>query len=441
MQRTEAVARGLAWAFLSVPDWADPTLVTAAAETLGRRHRWLRRVVSEVLAAYHRPPLDRPDELARFLLHGTTLPEHVARAALRGRPVRIVLIPAVPGQMGNRRWPVPEVADLPALARLLELPVEQLDWAADLRGLQRRAPAGPMHLYRHHWVARAARTPRLLEAPTPLLRAVQRRILDRILCWVPLHPAAHGFVAGRSVLSNARPHVDRAAVLGMDLESFFAALTGPRVRGLFRSMGYPEAVAAALTGLCTHQTPVRVLREMPSGGDSTIRYRLRSLLAARHVPQGAPTSPSLANLACFALDRRLSGYAVACDLTYTRYADDLTFSAETIRLAPLVRAVTAIAREEGFRVNPAKTRIRYAGQRQLVTGLVTNERLSVPREDYDRLKAVLHDALVHGPEVANRAGHPDFRAHLAGRISWLEAVNPARGRRLREQLDLIAWSE
>ncbi len=435
----EHLARCVAWAFLAAEEWSRPALSAAGAHALGRRQRRLGRVVAAVVAAYRVPPLDRPDELGGFLLASTPLAEAAGRARRRGTPVEVRAIPTVAGRMGPRRWPVPAIDDLAQLARLLDLPLDQLSWAADVRGLQRRTPAGPLHLFRYRWLDRPGRVPRLLEAPTPLLRAVLRRVLEQILVWVPVHPAAHGFVRGRSATTHAGEHVGSDTVLCLDLRNFFAAVTAGRVNGMFRAMGYPEPVAETLTGLCTHRTPVHVLARMPAGGDSTARHRLRAALRARHLPQGSPTSPALANLACFGLDRRLAGLASVAELTYTRYADDVAFSGPSVEAARLVRSVTSIAAAEGFAINPTKTRVQSSGRRQLVTGLVTNERLSVPREYVDQLRAVLHDAGRNGPDVANRAGHPDFRAHLDGRIGWVEAANPARGRRLRAQFDAIAW--
>jgi len=159
-----------------------------------------------------------------------------------------------------------------------------------------------------------------------------------------------------------------------------------------------------------------------------------------HLPQGAPTSPGLANLAAVVLDRRLVSYAAVLGVKYTRYADDLTFSGSAdLSTRRLVRAVTTIAQDEGFALNTAKTRVRPAATRQLVTGVVVNSRPGVPREQREQLRAVLHEAAVHGVEVANRARHPDFRAHLNGRVGWVEAVNPLQGSRLRRQFDTIAW--
>ena len=227
VDRDEGIARGLAWALLAATDWNRAALTSGLGHALGRRHRWIPKLVTEVLATYPRAPVDRPYELTRFLLTDTSLVDSLARARRQGRAVRLQHIPAVPGMMGRRRWPVPEIDDLGGVAKLLELPLEQLSWAADAQGRQRRTPPGPLHLYRHTWCSRPGATPRLLESPTPLLRAVLRRLLDRILVWVPVHPAAHGFVAGRSAISNARAHV------GADLSSvWICGPSSPRSRSV-----------------------------------------------------------------------------------------------------------------------------------------------------------------------------------------------------------------
>lgn len=434
------VARALAWGFLAATEWDEPSLIAAGRLTVGNRPRWLRPVVRQVLAAYASAPIDRPSEFAAFVCGIAVLIDAVGPARRRGSPVRVHQIGMVPGRMGARRWPVPIVDNLPALAKLLQVPMEQLPWMADVKGLQRRTSAGPHHLYRYTWISRPSAVPRLLESPTPLLRETLRRLIEQILRWVPLHPAAHGFVRGRSVLTNANAHVGQQVLACLDLCTFFAAITSARVNGIFGAMGYPEAVARTLTGLTTHSTPGWVLARMPPGGDSSARHLLRAQLRVPHLPQGAPASPGLANLAAFVLDRRLAGYATALGLTYTRYADDLTFSGSAAISSPtLPRAVRAIAAEEGFALNTAKTRVRLATQRQVVTGVVVNTHPGVPREQREHLRAILHDAAVNGVEVANRAQHPDFRAHLDGRVGWVEAVNPLQGIRLRRQFDAIAW--
>lgn len=436
------IAVALGYAFGAAPAWDRASLVSAGRKTLGRGYRWLHPLVREVLAVYPHSPVDRPAALAELILGGDALQRGLENARASHRPVRVVSWQVQPTQMGRRRWPVPVIDDLVPLARLLELPPEQLTWLADRKGLQRREPAGPYQPYRYQWVVRSHAVPRLIEAPTPILRAVLRRLLHEVLVWVPSHPAAHGFVPGRSALTHARQHVGADVVVSLDLRHFFNAITGSRVAGLFRSMGYPEPVALTLTGLVTNQVPAGVLTAMPPGGDSTARHRLRAWLRSPHLPQGAPTSPSLANLVCFTLDARLAGYAAVVGARYSRYADDLAFSgAAELRSSAgrFVRRVSDIAAEEGFLVHPTKTRVQRSSGRQLVTGIVVNSGPGIVREDYDRLRALLHEARTAGTETANRELHPDFRRHLLGRVSWVESVNPVRGIRLREQLDALVW--
>jgi RNA-directed DNA polymerase len=102
--------------------------------------------------------------------------------------------------------------------------------------------------------------------------------------------------------------------------------------------------------------------------------------------------------------------------------------------------VGVILVEEGFNVNHRKTRIMRRGVRQRVAGLVTNERMNVPRPNFDQLKATLHNCVRLGASTQNRTDHPHFRAHLDGRIGWVESINPAKGRRLRAIFDRIAWA-
>jgi hypothetical protein len=231
-------------------------------------------------------------------------------------------------------------------------------------------------------------------------------------------------------------------VVKFDLADFFPSVPAARVCRIFRSVGYPEPVARLLTGLCTTRTPADVwdARPHPSLDGSEHATRLR--LSNRHLPQGAPTSPALASLAAHRLDRRLAGLAARLGVTYTRYADDLTFSGErdlARRAKRLAHVAAVVAGEEGFALNFRKTRVMRRGRRQTVTGVVVNAHPNVPRADFDLLKATLTNCVRRGPVGQNREGRTDFRAHLAGRVAHLAAINPVRGRKLRALFDRIAW--
>jgi hypothetical protein len=253
-------------------------------------------------------------------------------------------------------------------------------------------------------------------------------------------------VKGRSVQTFAAPHVGRRVVLRMDLENFFPTFPGARVQSFFRTIGYPERVADLLGGIATNCVPRIAWSEMiKQSGDALDPQQLwhvRTMYARPHLPQGAPTSPSLANLCSYRLDCRLSGLAQSAGAAYTRYADDLAFSGgEKFEhcAARFATQVAVILMEEGFTVHHRKTRIMRQSVRQHLAGLVTNERLNVRRSDFDRVKAILTNCVRHGPGSQNRDAHPHFREHLAGRISFMESINTEKGRRLRALFDQIVW--
>ena len=436
------LSRCLADAFLAGV-WTEPRLVARAAQVLEPRPRWIRPLVREVLAAYHRAPADRPRELAAFIALGLERRPQIPRA--EPPRVRRWLLPEL--AMGRRPWPVPELASVAALARLLGVGDGHLAWLADTRGLERTVADEKLRHYRYGWLPRDGGSPRVIERPKGRLKEIQRRLLHDLLDWIPVHEAAHGFTRGRSVRSHAAAHTGRPVVMRLDLEDFFASVTTARIYGVFRTAGYPEPVAHVLTALTTNAVPVAEWAAVPLPTDPLLvqsHHRLGRRLATPHLPQGAPTSPALANLAAFRLDRRLAGLAAALDATYTRYADDLTLSGPRLLVAradSISAMIAGIAREEGFAVNQRKSTLATRAGRQRVCGVVVNDRLNVPRTDYEELKAILHNAARWGPVGANRAAVSDFRAHLVGRIAWVESLNPARGAKLRDRFARIAWEE
>jgi hypothetical protein len=202
-------------------------------------------------------------------------------------------------------------------------------------------------------------------------------------------------------------------------------------------------VADLLGGICTNAVPRHVWNTAASEANPSQLQEARILHTRPHLPQGAPTSPALANVCVYRVDCRLTGLAHSAGAQYTRYADDLAFSGGDEfdrRVERFSTHVAAVLLEEGFSVNHRKTRIMRQGVRQRLAGLVANQRMNVMRIDFDRLKATLHNCVRLGPQSQNRTGHPRFRAHLDGRIGWVESVNPDKGQRLRAIFDRIGWS-
>lgn len=431
------LADALAGAFLDGV-WTKRGLSNSALVVLGRRTRWIPTLAGQVLQVYPRPPLDRPRELAQVVVG---LP--AARGAKAAAPVAH---PVAPTRMVINPWSLHELHDLSDVASLLAVSQEELAWFSDPRHWARTAERTALQHYRVSTRTAASGAIRVLEAPKPRLKAMQRRLLQQVLRRIPPHDAAHGFRSGRSVASYAAPHAGRAVVIRLDLEGFFASVTVGRVYGILRTAGYPEPVAHALAGVMTTVLPRSSWRQVPHPTDDTLldaHWRLGRRLAAPHLPQGAPTSPALANLAAHSLDVRLTALAAAWGARYTRYADDIALSGGRswrTRTSRVLDVVDGIAGSEGFRLNPRKTAVLPRAGRQVLGGLVVNEKPRVARAEVDALRAALHNCVHHGPNTQNREGRPNFEGYLRGRVSWVAQHDPVRGARLRAQLDAVDWA-
>jgi hypothetical protein len=425
--------------------WTERALRARVEAYLGARtRRSQRRFIANLFGKWPRPYPPAPDWIVDFLTHSAMFDLATARLCKsmdKGEePRRVVMTaPAFAPAPPFADLPVPKLATLGDLAAWLEISAGDLEWFADFS--RRNADSPPiLRHYVYSFIPKRSGAARLIESPKPRLKAMQRRILHDILDHAPAHPSAHGFVRGRSCISAAQRHAGEAVVIAADLKDFFASVSAARVHGLFRRLGYPHAAARALTGLCCAATPACVFRMPPA--DRRFDWAAQQMFRTPHLPQGAPTSPALANLCAWALDQRLAGLAARFGGAYSRYADDLYFSGDEAfarKSSAFLRAVEEIVRDERFRLNPAKTRIMRASARQHVTGIVVNRHVNAPRRDYEALKAILHNCARSGPASQNREGLSDFRAHLEGRIGWIESLNRARGARLRDVFETIAW--
>jgi retron-type reverse transcriptase len=218
-------------------------------------------------------------------------------------------------------------------------------------------------------------------------------------------------------------------VVNTDLSNFFPTITFPRVRGIFKQLGYSPAVATILGLLCT-ESPRR--KTIFNGKAYHVATGPRAL------PQGACTSPTLSNLAARRLDSRLAGIGRKLGWTYTRYADDLSFSAaaasEEGKVGYLLARVRHVAQDEGFAVNEPKTRVLRRSARQVVTGIIVNEKPHVPRAVVRRLRAILHRAKSEGLAAQNREKLPHFEAWVRGMIAYISMVSPEQAKPLAEAL-------
>ena len=263
---------------------------------------------------------------------------------------------------------------------------------------------------------------RIIRAPIKPLKDFQHQILPLLELAYQPRPHVHGFVRGRSPITNAAIHRGQRWILRIDLRDFFPSINFGRVRGMFRAypFEYPEDVATLLAQICCHRN---------------------------ELPQGAPTSPLVSNLICRRLDKELASFGAAVHCHYTRYADDICLSSgrrafpgqvatrinDKPVLAPELRQIVV---DNGFVVNDDKTRLMPRRQRQRVTGLVVNTSVNVPREYRRHLRAVLHIWSRYGEEDAesafkranpNRNWPPEkppaeFRLIIRGQLQHLGAV-------------------
>lgn len=248
---------------------------------------------------------------------------------------------------------------------------------------------------------------RTVHAPVPWLKVVQRGLLEHLFARGPWPDAAHGFVAGRNVVSNAAPHVRQPLVVNVDIARFFDSTTYERIKGACSEVLGPDASAhavVALAEICTYDGAL---------------------------PTGAPTSPAIGNLVLRRVDQALTKAAARRGVVYTRYADDLTFSgdAEALQLIPFARR---LLRELGYELDTRKTNIFRRGRRQVVTGLVVNERPTASRTYRRRIRAAIHTFASTG--AATWHGRPVTRHQLMGHIGFLAETRPEEARRLRLSL-------
>jgi hypothetical protein len=268
---------------------------------------------------------------------------------------------------------------------------------------------------------------RLISAPMPKLKRAQRWLLDEVLAKVAITESAHGFAADRSIVTNARGHVRPAIVVNLDLKDFFPTFGLRRVKGMFEGLGYGEEAATIFALLATEPDVGQV--ELDGASYWVAR-------GARKLPQGSPASPAITNIICRRLDKRLAGMSARLGFFYTRYADDLTFSAADKPadgdVGKLLRRVRWIVAQEGFTEHEKKTRILRRGRRQEVTGVVVNERPAIARDVLRRFRATLFQVEKDGP-AGKRWGSREGDAVLAtlvGFASYVAMVDPDKGKPL-----------
>jgi len=308
--------------------------------------------------------------------------------------------------------------DAKNLAKFLELEFKELRFLTYHRDV-----VSTDHYFRYEIPKRRGGT-RKIAAPKILLKQSQRAILDKILYHIKVSGDAHGFLISKSVISNANSHPKQPyLILNMDLKDFFPTITFERVRGMFIALGYSGHISTLLAMICTYceRIPIKV--------KDTIKFVATS---KRILPQGSPASPMITNIICRRLDKRLKGLTTVFGLNYSRYADDLSFTLQEkkeVNLGRFCGLVYKIVKEEGFEINPSKTRFLRKNYQQKITGIIlNNQELGLPRKWIRNYRAALYNA---NKELEKNGNIPEEKKYeISGMTSWVKSVNPERYKKL-----------
>jgi RNA-directed DNA polymerase len=258
---------------------------------------------------------------------------------------------------------------------------------------------GPQHFYRSFDLPKKSGGTRRIDAPLPSLHFVQRWILDNMLSNVALHGAAKAYRKGVGIKENARFHRSQQLLLKMDVKNFFGSITERQVVSIFLKLGYSKKVSTFLAKLCC----------------------LNGSL-----PQGAATSGYLSNIYLTHFDEVVFAKCKAEKIRYTRYADDMTFSGPDFNVENYLKLVSKELGKLKLSLNPKKTRVLKPNNQQIVTGLVVNEKVSVPREYLRSLKQdcyFIHKFGIYGHcrQIEN-ANPRSTLEQVIGRLSYVSNI-------------------
>jgi RNA-directed DNA polymerase len=313
------------------------------------------------------------------------------------------------------RLALPPMNDAQELATAMGISLPELRFLAFERRVSR------ISHYRRFALPKKTGGERIISAPMPRLKRAQYWVLDNLLARAPVHAAAHGFLKGKSIVSNALPHVGKAVVINLDLKNFFPSIAMPRIKGVFSELGYSEQVATILALVCT---------EAPTEEVSVDGETFFVAHGTRALPQGAPSSPMLTNILCRRLDARLQGCAAKLGFSYTRYADDLTFSGDEAARklsGKLLWRVKQIVAAEGFTPHPEKQHVMRSAQRQSVTGVVVNQKAAIERDTLRRFRATLFQVEKDGPAGKQWNGNTNVIDALEGYAQFIKMVDAEKG--------------
>lgn len=241
---------------------------------------------------------------------------------------------------------------------------------------------------------------RLISAPYPVLLNAQKWIYENILIKIPLHPNAKGFRKNTSIVDNAKVHLNQVHLLKMDIKDFFPSIKINRIISIFRNLGYTKKISYYLAAICCKEGVL---------------------------PQGAATSPVLSNIIAKRLDFRLTGLSNYYNLNYTRYADDFTFSGDSLPTR-LIKYINKIVADEGFEINCKKTKLLNDTNQRIVTGIsISSGKMTIPKKKKREIRQNIHYIINNG--LFNHlkkieSNDPIYLERLIGYLYFWKSIEP-----------------
>jgi Retron-type reverse transcriptase len=268
--------------------------------------------------------------------------------------------------------------------------------------------------YTEYNIAKKSGGQRIIQSPALILKYIQRWILDNILNNLHVSKYANGFCKNKSIVTNAIVHTNKDCVINIDIKDFFPSIDQESIFRIFYYYGYSKDISYVLSKLCTFEG---------------------------YLPQGSPASPALSNIVCLKLDKRISSLSKKYKCDYTRYADDISISGNK-GIKNILNMVTTIINDEGFDLNDKKTRISYKNQRQEVTGLIVNNKVTVPKKYKKELEQEIYYCIKYG--VSDHLSYINcnksfYKEHLYGKVYFVNSIEPELGKKLLKQLEKISW--
>lgn len=254
---------------------------------------------------------------------------------------------------------------------------------------------------------------RTILSPNSNIKYLQSQLNTILQCFYQSRSCSHGFVSGKSIKTNSINHVGKKYVLNIDLFDFFTSIHIGRVIGILKKIGINESIANDIANICCYKNPTT----------NTL-----------YLPQGSPTSPVITNLICYSLDSKLVNLAKQYRASYSRYADDITFSHNNENIInELNLEIRTIIVDEGFQINESKFRINNRNYRQVVTGLTVNKKVNLSRKFLRNLRATLHCWQKYGYQIAESkhlqvykrqllSGTPELKRVVKGRLEFIKMI-------------------